>query len=199
MPAAQPIRSCLGCRQEKPKGELLRFVLDPDSVVTPDLAAKLPGRGVYTCFSRSCLEAAVKKRQFGRGFKCEVKTPAFEDLAAEVEKLAAVRAVSMLAMANKAGLVVSGSEKVMDALRKGGVALLILAGDISDDSAAKFRALAGKGNVRVFSFADKDQLGATLGKDIRSAAAVLSGALAENLCRDLTRYGNFVFREEQNR
>ncbi|NJD90591.1 MAG: DUF448 domain-containing protein, partial [Geobacter sp.] len=95
------------------------------------------------------------------------------------------------AMANKAGRVISGSEKVMDALRKGGVALLILAGDISGDSAAKFRALASKSPVQIFSFADKDQLGAALGKEIRSAAALVPGALADNLSRELTRYWNF--------
>lgn len=191
MAKSEPLRSCLGCREVKPKGELLRFVLDPDGQVTPDVAGKLPGRGAYTCVNSSCLAAAVKKKQFSRGFKTEVKTPSVEELSADVARLVAIRVTAALAMANKAGRVVSGSEKVMDALRKGGVALLILAADISEDSAAKFRALAGKSSVQIFSFADKDQLGATLGKEIRSAAALLPGALADNLCRELTRYWNF--------
>ena len=198
MAKSEPLRSCMGCREVKPKGELLRFVLDPEVKPTPDIAGKLPGRGAYTCFRNSCLETAVKRKQFSRAFKAEVKAASADELSASVMKLAASRAVSALAMANKAGKVVSGSEKVMAALRKGGVALLILAGDISEDSAAKFRALAGKSSVQIFSFADKDQLGATLGKEIRSAAALLPGALADNLCRELTRYWNF-FEEEQNR
>lgn len=191
MARSEPLRSCLGCREVKPKEELLRFVLDPEGNPTPDIAGKLPGRGAYTCFRSSCLAAAVKRKQFSRAFKAEVRTASAEELSAIVMKMAASRAVSALAMANKAGRVISGSEKVMDALRKGGVALLILAGDISEDSAAKFRALASKSPVQIFSFADKDQLGAALGKEIRSAAALVPGALADNLSRELTRYWNF--------
>ncbi|HZV81323.1 MAG TPA: DUF448 domain-containing protein [Geobacteraceae bacterium] len=191
MAKADPQRSCLGCREVKPKEELLRFVLDPDGNVVPDLAKKLPGRGGYTCYRRSCLEAAVRKRQFSRSFKGEAKTLPSEEMLTMVTGLQEERVVSTIAMANKAGRVVSGSDKVMDALRKGNVSLLILAEDISGESAAKFLAIAGKTGVESFRFSLKERLGSPLGKDIRSVVAVAPGPFADSLRRELTRYGNF--------
>jgi len=73
MPRTEPQRTCLGCREEKGKNELLRYVLDPEGTVVPDILAKLPGRGAYTCFCRDCVEKAAIRKQFARAFKGEVK------------------------------------------------------------------------------------------------------------------------------
>jgi predicted RNA-binding protein YlxR (DUF448 family)/ribosomal protein L30E len=175
----------------KPKDELLRFVLDPEGNVVPDLAKKLPGRGGYTCFRRSCLEAAIKKRQFSRSFKGEARTAPFGEMLALVTGLQEDRIVATIALANKAGAVVSGSDKVLDALRKGRVALLILAEDTSTESAAKFMGLAGRTGVDIFRFSLKERLGSPLGKDIRTAVALAPGHFADSLRRELIRYGNF--------
>jgi predicted RNA-binding protein YlxR (DUF448 family) len=191
MTKADPQRSCLGCREVKPKDDLLRFVLDPDRMVLPDIARKLPGRGAYTCFSRSCLYLAVSKRQFSRSFKGEVTLLPEDEMVTMITKLQKERIISLIAMANKAGKAVSGSDSVMDALRKGSVALLLLAEDISADSKARFTAIAGKTGVKVIDFSFKERLGATLGKEIRTAVAVISLPFADALDRELTRYWNF--------
>jgi predicted RNA-binding protein YlxR (DUF448 family) len=188
---ADPQRSCLGCREAKPKGELLRFVLDPDSLPVPDVAGKLPGRGAYTCFTVDCLEKAIARRQFSRAFKGEAKTPVLAETAALIIRLLSERITATLAMANKAGRIVSGSDKVMDSLRRGEAALLILAADISAESESKFRYLADKNGVGIFRFSLKDQLGVPLGKEIRTAVMVAPGAFADSLRRELTRYWNF--------
>ncbi|MBP1729230.1 MAG: ylxRQ [Deltaproteobacteria bacterium] len=191
MPKAEPQRSCLGCREVKPKDELLRFVLDPDSLPVPDIAGKLPGRGAYTCFSRQCLENALARKQFSRAFKGEAKTPVAAETIALVQRLFAERIAATLALANKAGRAVSGSDTVMESLRRGDAALLILAADIAAESEAKFRFVAEKNRVEIFRFSVKDQLGTPLGKEIRTAVAVSPGAFADKLCRELTRYWNF--------
>jgi len=191
MAKADPQRSCLGCREVKPKDDLLRFVLDPDRMVLPDIARKLPGRGAYTCFSRSCLVSAVSKRQFSRSFKGEVTLLPEDELITMITRLQKERIISLIAMANKAGKTVSGSDSVTDALRKGSVALLVLAEDISADSRTKFTAIAGKTGVKVIDFSFKERLGATLGKEIRTAVAVISLPFADALDRELTRYRNF--------
>jgi predicted RNA-binding protein YlxR (DUF448 family) len=175
----------------KPKDDLLRFVLDPDRTVLPDIARKLPGRGSYTCFSRSCLHLAVNKRQFSRSFKGEVTLLPEDEMVTMITKLQKERIISLIAMANKAGKAVSGSDSVMDALRKGSVALLLLAEDISADSRTRFTAIAGKTGVKVIDFSFKERLGATLGKEIRTAVAVISLPFADALDRELTRYWNF--------
>ncbi len=191
MAKADPQRSCLGCREVRDKDDLLRFVLDPEGNVVPDLAKKLPGRGAYTCFRRSCLETAVRKRQFSRSFKGMAKVGAAEEVLSLVMALQAERISATIALANKAGRVVSGSDTVMEALRKGNVALLIMAEDISGESAAKFLAIADRTGVESFRFSLKEQLGSPLGKDLRSVVAVAPGTFADTLRRELKRYGNF--------
>lgn len=191
MPKAVPLRSCLGCREARQKDELLRFVLGPDKTLAPDIAAKLPGRGAYTCFRKSCLESAIKKRQFSRTFKEDINAPSAEDLETTIKRLLHERIFSLIALANKSGKAVSGSDKVMDTLRKRGVALLILATDVSMDSEAKFTALATATNVEIVRFLTKERLGAPLGKDLRSAVAILPCSFAGTLSRELTRYWNF--------
>jgi hypothetical protein len=191
VPKADPQRSCLGCREVKPKDELLRFVLDPDSVPVPDIAGKLPGRGAYTCFNKGCLENAVARKQFSRAFKGEAKPPQLAETLSLLQRLLAERITASLALANKAGRAVSGSDKVMESLRRGEASLLIMAADISADSEAKFRFTAEKNGVDIFSFSQKDQLGTPLGKEIRTAVAIAPGAFADKLRRELTRYWNF--------
>jgi len=191
VPKADPQRSCLGCREVRPKNELLRFVLDPEGILFPDIARKLPGRGSYTCFSRDCLAAALKRKQFNRSFKGEVSLLPEAELLALVRKIMEEKICSLLALANKAGKAVSGTDKVMDKLRRGEAAILILAADISGESKAKFLAVAAKAGVETFMFSLKDRLGGPLGKEIRTAIAVQQGSFANTLQTDLKRYWNF--------
>lgn len=191
MPKADPQRSCLGCREVRPKDELLRFVLDPEGTLFPDIARKLPGRGAYTCFKRDCLTVALKRKQFNRAFRSEVRLLPETELFSLVIKVLEEKIRSLLALANKAGKAVSGSDKVLDALRRGEAAILILAADISGESRAKFLAVAAKAGIETFVFSMKDRLGAPLGKEIRTAIAVQPGSFAKTLQTDLKRYGNF--------
>jgi hypothetical protein len=191
VPGSDPQRSCLGCREVRSKNELLRFVLDPEGILFPDIARKLPGRGAYTCFSRDCLESALKRKQFHRSFKGEVKLLPGEELTATIVKRLEEKINSLIALANKAGKAVSGSDMVMDTLRRGDAAVLILAEDISGDSRAKFIGVAQKAGVETFRFSMKDSLGGPLGKEIRTAVAVLRSSFAETLQLDLKRYWNF--------
>lgn len=191
MPAADPQRSCLGCREVRPKNDLLRFVLDPEGTVFPDIARKLPGRGAYTCFSRACLQSALKRKQFNRSFKGDVKLLAEAELSALISKRFEEKITSLLALANKAGKAVSGTDTVMETLRRGEAAILIMAADISSESRAKFCAVAAKAGVEIFRFSVKECLGGPLGKEIRTAIAVQRGTFAETLRMDLKRYGNF--------
>ena len=191
MPKTDPQRSCLGCREVRSKNELLRFVLDPEGILFPDISRKLPGRGAYTCFSRSCLESALKRKQFQRSFKGDIKLLPEAELTALIVKCLEEKISSLIALANKAGKAVSGSDKVMDTVRRGEAAILILAADVSSDSRAKFIAAAQKAGVETFRFSMKDSLGGPLGKEVRTAVAVLKSSFAETLQFDLKRYWNF--------
>lgn len=65
-PKKIPMRMCVGCREMKPKRELVRVVRAPDGAVSLDPVGKKPGRGAYVCKSEACLNRAIKQRQLER-------------------------------------------------------------------------------------------------------------------------------------
>lgn len=65
-----PMRMCLGCREMKPKKELLRVVRSPEGEVSLDPTGRKSGRGAYVCKSADCLQRAIKQRQIERAFEC---------------------------------------------------------------------------------------------------------------------------------
>ena len=83
----------------------------------PDLKRKLPGRGLWVSASRQAVAEAVRRHQFSKGFKRDVRVA--PTLAADTEALLVRSAIEALAMAAKAGQVVSGFGKVEDALGRG--------------------------------------------------------------------------------
>lgn len=196
MPKGTPQRSCLACREVKDKGSLLRFVLAPDRTLVPDLQQKLPGRGVYTCMKGSCLSQAAKKKQFSRGFKGEVLGAETETLMRQVTDKLEERIASYICLANKGGKIVSGSDQVMDKLKKGGAGILFLATDISTDIGEKFRAVAKLKGVRCMALFTKDRLGELIGKELRSVLAVLDSGFIGSIGLEMEKYRNF-FEEER--
>ncbi len=191
MPRNEPQRSCLGCRKVKDKDELLRFVLAPDRTLVPDLQAKLPGRGAYTCLSRSCVREAAAKKQFARSFRGEVRLGSPEDLVGQVISMMEERMASYLSLANKGGKVVSGSDMVAEMLTRRTPGIICIAADISPDIGQKMTYLADRAEVERFSLFDKERLGALIGKGQRSVVAVESGGFSNVLKKELERYRNF--------
>ena len=66
MPKKIPMRQCVGCREMKPKRELIRVVRSPEGELSLDFRGKKPGRGAYVCRNGSCLKRALKQRQLER-------------------------------------------------------------------------------------------------------------------------------------
>jgi uncharacterized protein len=196
MPKADPQRSCLACREVKDKKSLLRFVLAPDNTVVPDLQQKLPGRGVYTCLKGSCLTRAAQKKQFSRGFKGEVIGAEVEVLMRQVTEKLEERIAGYLCLANKSGKIASGSDQVMDKLKKGDVGILIIATDISTDIGQKFRGIAKLKGVACMALFTKDRLGELIGKELRSVLAVLDSGFIGPISLEMEKYRNF-FEEER--
>ncbi|WP_306533094.1 DUF448 domain-containing protein [Geobacter sp.] len=193
MPRTEPQRTCLGCREEKGKNELLRYVLDPEGTVVPDLLAKLPGRGAYTCFCRDCVEKAASRKQFARAFKGEVKGATSQELQSKIVCRLEERIASYLALANKAGKIVSGSDMVMEAIRKGKrIGLVIMAGDASAEIGDKVANMAARDGIPCFRILDKDRIGGLLGKGLRSVVAIEVGGFVPPLVKELQRFGNFL-------
>lgn len=130
-----PERSCVVTRDVKPADDLLRFVVGPDGVLTPDIRRKLPGRGVWTSLSAAIVAEAIKRKAFERSLKTKVIVP--PDLVAMVDQLLLRDAQQALAMANKAGLVQTGFSKVEAVAEAGRAKAVIEASDGAEDGRRK--------------------------------------------------------------
>ena len=82
-----PMRQCLGCREHKPKRELVRIVRSPEGQVSLDRSGKMNGRGAYLCHNPECLRRAVKAKALERAFGTAVPDDVLERLTEELEQL----------------------------------------------------------------------------------------------------------------
>jgi predicted RNA-binding protein YlxR (DUF448 family) len=186
-------RSCVACRTARPQGELLRYVLAPDGRLLVDYQKKLPGRGAYTCFDPACIALAGKRGQFARAFRRPVEMPGSEELLADLARQIRQRLLALIALARKAGQVVSGSNLVLSAL--GSIeppAIVLIAGDTSAGIAEKVAGKARSLGVPNWTVFDKDAFGQVLGKEERSVVAVKEHPLAGMLIEELTRYSRIA-------
>lgn len=169
-----PERRCIVTGEVQPKGGLIRFVVGPGAEVVPDLAGKLPGRGIYVSADRGALETAVKRRLFSRAARAPVV--AAEDLGATVEEMLARRVIDAVALARKAGQAVAGYEKTRDWLVSGTAAVLIQAADGSERGKAKLRPPPGAG--RHVTCLTAGEIGLAFGREHVIHAALAAGGLS---------------------
>ncbi|MDH6261327.1 RNA-binding protein [Bradyrhizobium sp. BR13661] len=134
------MRMCAVSREVRPIDELIRFVLSPGGDIVPDLKRKLPGRGMWVTASREVVAEAVRRHQFSKAFKRELRTP--PTLPADIEALLVRSVTEALGIAAKAGQIVAGFGKVESALKEGTVEVLIHASDGAPDGIRKLDTLA---------------------------------------------------------
>ncbi len=80
-----PQRMCVGCREMKPKKELLRVVRTPEEEILIDFTGKKSGRGAYVCSDDACLNRAVKQRQLERALERAISPEVFEQLRRQIQ------------------------------------------------------------------------------------------------------------------
>ncbi len=81
-----PMRQCLGCREMKPKKELIRVVRSPEGDISLDFRGKAPGRGAYICPNAQCLKKAVRARALEKAFSAQIPEEVYEKLNEEMER-----------------------------------------------------------------------------------------------------------------
>lgn len=155
--------------------------------MTPDLGAKLGGRGAWVSADRALLERAIAKGLFARAFKGAAQTPAglIQTLEAGLER----RSLDALGLARRTGEAVAGFDQVKAALTKGNVAALIAAADAGADGQAKLARIA-RGLPRIVGF-PSTVLSAALGKDGVIHAALIKGAAATRFLTEARRLAGF--------
>ena len=190
-------RMCAVSREVRPIDELIRFVVAPTGEVIPDLKRKLPGRGLWISASRRSVAEAVRRHQFSKGFKRDVRVA--PTLPTDTEALLVRSVTEALAMAAKAGQVVAGFGKVEDALNRNETAALIHASDGAADGIRKLDAiLRQRGEKRgespvmaVVNVLTSEELDLALGRSNVIHAALLAGPASKTFlsrCQMLVRY-----------
>lgn len=186
-----PLRLCAVSRERKSPEELLRFVLGPDGTIVPDLARRLPGRGVWVDATRETVEAAIVRNVFARSLKEPVSVPG--ELPALVERLMVKRLAEAVSIANKAGLLTSGFAKVEERIIQGKVAVLIHAADGAQHGRSKldgkFKALAGVQRALEATVAELTgaELDLAIGRSNVVHAAASAGGASQRILLEATR------------
>lgn len=81
-----PLRQCVGCREMKPKNELIRLIRTPENTVCLDKTGKMNGRGAYLCPNAVCFQQAVKKNAWNRALNMQISDEVYETLSRELNE-----------------------------------------------------------------------------------------------------------------
>ncbi len=187
-----PLRMCVGCREMRPKRELVRVVCSKDGQISVDLTGKAAGRGAYVCPTEECLKKAVKTRALERAFSQKIEPEVFDRLAAQVEhsktepqnsaeeKREAVpdspaltttdaKLNNSIGLAMKAGKIASGDFSVEKAVRSGTAKLVMLDESASENTKKQWRDACSFRNIPLIRIR---AMGSAIGKPARMVAAV---------------------------
>lgn len=148
----------------------------------PDLAEKLPGRGIWVSADRAAIEKAAAKGLFSRAAKAQVKVP--ENLADLVEAGVAKRVVELVSLTRKSGRAVAGFEKVKTWLAEGRAKVLLQASDGSERGKGKLWTPTGG---RWFGCLTASELGLSFGRDHVIHGALAAGGLTDKVILEACR------------
>jgi len=174
VPEKGPLRRCIVTRESGPKEAMIRFVLDPDRHLVPDLAGRLPGRGMWLSARADVLERAIKRGAFAKAARGTVHLP--PDLAARIEDGLKGRIRDLVGFARRSGQAVCGREAVREWLQAGKAGLLV---EASDGSPAERSRLVGGREMPVVAPLPAEVLGSVFARDHAVHVAIAPGRLAQ--------------------
>lgn len=204
-PQHDPERRCILSGDRAPKGALIRLALGPDGQVAPDIRARAPGRGAWIGVGRADLETAIAKGKLkgalARAFKTgPITVP--DGLAQLTEDALARTALDRLGLEARSGTLLTGSDKIAEAARRGNVRLLLHAADAGEDGNRKldqaFRVgtdQIGSGIQGLVLAADRSILSQALGRENVVHIAIIDQGAAARVGEAINRWHVFIGRE----
>lgn len=187
-PETGPLRRCIVTRERTAKERMIRFVLGPERALVPDLANRLPGRGMWLSPRQDVLSVALAKGAFSRAARCDVRVP--PDLPQVLQHGLTRRIVDLLGLARRAGQAVAGFEKAREWARSGRAAVIVQASDGSAEERQRF--LSGVTGVAVFAPLDGAALGGVFGRARAVHVAIAPGRLAAALVNENERLRGLI-------
>ncbi len=186
---AGPMRTCIATGVEGAPEQMIRFVVGPEGEVVPDLARRLPGRGMWVRAERAALEKAVEKKLFSRAARAPVKASA--ELVDRVEHLLLERTLADIGRARRAGRAVAGYVKVEQMIGRHQVGLLVVADEADGDGLQKLRATG----LPLERLGDAAALGGIFGREQAVYVAIArddaGGAFIERISVGAARWRGF--------
>jgi predicted RNA-binding protein YlxR (DUF448 family) len=185
-------RRCIVTGEVRSEAHLIRFVVSPDGDVVPDVAAKLPGRGMWVSADAKSVETAIAKNAFSKSAKASVKPSA--DMAETIVRQLVVRMQGDLGIARKAGILVQGFDNVMRAFgERIAPRVLMEASDGAEDGRRKLIGAAKVGGLDIVVIAalSNAEMSLALGRENVIHAALKRGPLADRLIVDAGRLNGF--------
>jgi predicted RNA-binding protein YlxR (DUF448 family) len=177
-------RTCIACRAQDERADLLRLVLDPEGEVAVDLRAKLPGRGAWVHARAECLGAVEKDpRMLGRALRADARA---DDLVGTVRSLLRATLLDGLSLAAAGGALIGGADLLEAALREGRIRELLVATDAADRTVRNLKEAAPDVPVTLLDLS-RDALGARVGRAPLAAVGVADAPAAVHLLRTLRR------------
>ena len=180
-------RRCLVSRETLPRDRMVRFAVGPDGEVVPDVAGRLPGRGLWLQSRRDIVERAAATDAFARAARRDVTVP--DALADQVERLLVARCIEFIGFARRAGSALAGFEAVRRALQRGGAALLLVAADGS--ARQRGRLPPARVRDRVVDVLVSAELGGAFGREAVTYAALGPGRLEGRVWTEAARLAGF--------
>ena len=166
----------------------MRFVIGPNNSVVPDIAERLPGRGLWLSARRDMMEQACKTGAFSKAARAKVDAPS--DLADQVEELLRRKCFEVIGLARRAGQFVGGYEKVKAYLSSGSAGVLLAAQDGGEGGRKKISALApGVPLIDLFSGVE---IGVAVGRDRLVHAVIAPGGFSERFLRETDRLSGMI-------
>ena len=192
-PGDEPERTCIVTRAKLAPDALIRFVRGPDGQIVPDIACRLPGRGVWVAARKASVAEAARRNPFSRALKAPVVVdPGLADL---VEDLLKRRVAGALGLAVKAGQALAGFTKVEKTLDRGEAVALVHASDAAEDGKSKLdrkfhvlrRDLGLAGDDPVVTELSSDELSLAMGRSHVVHAALTKGGAADSFLKEAGR------------
>jgi predicted RNA-binding protein YlxR (DUF448 family) len=200
-------RRCLLTGEAMPRAGLIRLAVSPEGLVLPDLGGKFPGRGGWISADRALFDTVVGRNRLKGALARALKSQAFtlpDDLGPRIEAGLRQRLLGRLGLENRAGTLIFGADRVREQLakgpnRKGGVRLLMHAGDARPDGADRLDGMARAVSESAgFDIPhrrlpiDRETLSAAVGRDNAVHMGVIEPGAASRILADLDRLTGFA-------
>ena len=195
---AAPERRCILTGEHGTRDGLIRLALGPDGSVAPDLGSRAGGRGAWLGVARPALETALARGKLKGALARAFKTADFTipaDLAERIEAGLAARAMDRVGLENRAGTIISGSERIEAAIVSGVVGALVSADDAGVDGLTSLRAKLRTANpaaAAITAPVAREALSRALGRANTVHLAVRSGGPSARVVADIVRWRVFL-------